>query len=144
MKIGIQLGDGSFGIVYKGEWNRSDGAPLPVAVKILKEDLVQQQAVYDDFVREVEAMQSLQHECLIRFVFPNLSTFISDVEKLVLHMNTFFVILNRLHGVVLSHRLMMVTELAPLGSLLDYLHKQCSCISICDLWQFASQVNPYI
>lgn len=66
LKIGIQLGDGSFGVVYKGEWNRADGASLPVAVKILKEDLVQQQAVYDDFVREVEAMQSLQHECLIR------------------------------------------------------------------------------
>ena len=39
---------------------------IPVAVKVLKEDLVQQQAVYDDFVREVEAMHSLQHPCLIR------------------------------------------------------------------------------
>lgn len=66
MKISIQLGDGSFGIVYKGEWNRPDGSSLPVAVKVLKEDLVQQQAVYEDFVREVEAMQSLRDECLIR------------------------------------------------------------------------------
>jgi activated CDC42 kinase 1 len=47
----------------------------------------------------------------------------------------------RLHGVVLSHPLMMVTELAPLGSLLDYLHKECSHTSICSLWQFASEVN---
>lgn len=47
----------------------------------------------------------------------------------------------RLHGVVLSHPLMMVTELAPLGSLLDYLHKECSHTSICTLWQFASQVT---
>lgn len=39
---------------------------IPVAVKVLKEDVVQQQAVYDDFVREVEAMHSLQHACLIR------------------------------------------------------------------------------
>ncbi|KAK4018367.1 hypothetical protein OUZ56_000428 [Daphnia magna] len=111
LKIGTQLGDGSFGIVHKGEWNRADGVTIPVAVKVLKEDLVQHQAVYDDFVREVEAMHSLQHPCLIR-----------------------------LHGVVLSHPLMMVTELAPLGSLLDYLHKECSHTSICTLWQFASQV----
>ncbi len=67
LKIGTQLGDGSFGIVHKGEWNRSDGVIIPVAVKVLKEDLVQHQAVYDDFVREVEAMHSLQHPCLIRY-----------------------------------------------------------------------------
>lgn len=73
MNIGIQIGDGSFGIVRKGEWNRSDGLLLPVAIKILKEDVVQQQAVYDDFVREVEAMHSLQHPCLIRFKFVHFS-----------------------------------------------------------------------
>lgn len=53
--------------MHKGEWNRSDGVTIPVAVKVLKEDLVQHQAVYDDFVREVEAMHSLQHPCLIRY-----------------------------------------------------------------------------
>lgn len=68
LKIGQQLGDGSYGIVHKGEWNRSDGVVIPVAVKVLKEDFIQQQAVYDDFVREVEAMHSLQHSCLIRYL----------------------------------------------------------------------------
>ena len=33
--------------------------------------------------------------------------------------------LNRLYGVVLTNPMMMITELAPLGSLLDYLRKQC-------------------
>lgn len=62
----MQLGDGSFGIVHKGEWTRPDGTVAAVAVKVLKEDMIQQQAVYEDFVREVEAMHSLQHNCLIR------------------------------------------------------------------------------
>jgi len=66
LKLGAQLGDGSFGIVHKGEWKRPDGSTVTVAVKVLKEDMIQQQAVYEDFVREVEAMHSLQHHCLIR------------------------------------------------------------------------------
>ena len=37
--------------------------------------------------------------------------------------------------------MMMVTELAPLGSLLDYLHKQCTHISIYTLWQYSTQVS---
>ncbi len=53
-------------MVHKGEWVRPDGTSINVAVKVLKEDKIQQQAVYDDFVREVEAMHSLQHSCLIR------------------------------------------------------------------------------
>jgi len=35
------------------------------------------------------------------------------------------VYVNRLYGVVLTNPMMMITELAPLGSLLDYLRKQC-------------------
>ena len=47
----------------------------------------------------------------------------------------------RLHGVVLSQPMMMVTELAPLGSLLDQLHKQCGRTSIHSLWQYSTQVS---
>lgn len=36
--------------------------------------------------------------------------------------------------------MMMVTELAPLGSLRDYLRKQCGHILITDLWEYALQV----
>lgn len=46
----------------------------------------------------------------------------------------------RLHGVVLGQPLMMVTELAPLGSLLEYLRKQCSQISVLILWDYALQI----
>ena len=46
---------------------------------------------------------------------------------------------SRLHGVVLSSPLMMVTELAELGSLLEYLRKQCGHTSILGLY-FLSQL----
>lgn len=36
--------------------------------------------------------------------------------------------------------MMMVTELAPLGSLRDYLRKQCGHIMITDLWEYSLQV----
>ena len=36
--------------------------------------------------------------------------------------------------------MMMITELAPLGSLRDYLRKQCQHISITTLWEYALQV----
>ena len=46
----------------------------------------------------------------------------------------------RLYGVVLSQPLMMVTELAPLGSLLDYLRKQCQQVAVTLLCEYAKQV----
>jgi len=41
---------------------------------------------------------------------------------------------------VLTQPMMMVTELAALGSLRDYLRKQCGHIMITDLWEYALQV----
>jgi serine/threonine protein kinase len=46
----------------------------------------------------------------------------------------------RLYGIVLTQPMMMVTELAALGSLRDYLRKQCGHIMITDLWDYALQV----
>ena len=45
----------------------------------------------------------------------------------------------RLYGVVLSP-MMMVTELAENGSLLDFLRKQCKCISLSLIWNFSVQI----
>lgn len=46
----------------------------------------------------------------------------------------------RLYGVVLSQPMMMVTELAALGSLLDYLRKQCQNVPVPLLCEYATQV----
>lgn len=52
----------------------------------------------------------------------------------------FFIFFYRLYGVVLSQPMMMVTELASLGALLDYLRKQCGQISVLTLCDYALQV----
>uniref|UniRef100_A0A8C7NBW6 Activated CDC42 kinase 1 n=1 Tax=Oncorhynchus kisutch TaxID=8019 RepID=A0A8C7NBW6_ONCKI len=87
-----KLGDGSFGVVKRGEWFTPAGKVLTVAVKCLKTDMLSQPEALDDFICEVNAMHSLDHQNLIR-----------------------------LYGVVLTQPMKMVTELAPLGSLLERL-----------------------
>lgn len=109
--LSVKLGDGSFGVVRRGEWTSPSGRTLPVAVKVLKADALTQPSVIEDFVSEVQAMHTLDHHNLIR-----------------------------LYGVVLSQPMMMVTELAPLGALLDYLRQQCGRISILTLCNYALQV----
>ncbi|XP_034146307.1 tyrosine kinase, non-receptor, 2b isoform X3 [Esox lucius] len=87
-----KLGDGSFGVVKRGEWFTPAGKVVEVAVKCLKTDVLSHPEALDDFICEVNAMHSLDHQNLIR-----------------------------LYGVVLTHPMKMVTELAPLGSLLERL-----------------------
>lgn len=109
--LSIKLGDGSFGVVLKGEWTSPTGRILPVAVKVLKADALNQPGIFEDFIKEVQAMHVLSHPNLIR-----------------------------LYGVVLSQPMMMVTELASLGSLLDFLRKQCQHTPVPMLCEYASQV----
>uniref|UniRef100_A0AAR2JSW7 Activated CDC42 kinase 1 n=1 Tax=Pygocentrus nattereri TaxID=42514 RepID=A0AAR2JSW7_PYGNA len=106
-----KLGDGSFGVVKRGEWQAPSGRVLNVAVKCLKNDLLDQTESLDDFIQEVNAMHSLDHQNLIR-----------------------------LYGVVLTHPMKMVTELAPLGSLLDRLRKRQGHILISVLCRYTVQI----
>lgn len=107
--LSIKLGDGSFGVVKRGEWSAPNGC-IPVAVKVLKADTLSPH-VFEDFFKEVQAMHTLDHPNLIR-----------------------------LFGVVLSQPMMMVVELAESGSLLDFLRKQCKCISLSLIWNFTVQI----
>uniref|UniRef100_A0A8C7YV96 non-specific protein-tyrosine kinase n=1 Tax=Oryzias sinensis TaxID=183150 RepID=A0A8C7YV96_9TELE len=84
---------------------------LNVAVKCLKTDMLSQPDALEDFICEVNAMHSLDHQNLIR-----------------------------LYGVVLTHPMKMVTELAPLGSLLGRLRCLQGPILISTLCQYAVQV----
>ncbi|GAA57037.1 activated CDC42 kinase 1 [Clonorchis sinensis] len=99
IQLHSRLGVGSFGIVRRADWTTPSGEVIPVAVKLLRPE-----AIIGDhfkaFLDELRAMQSLSHPNLIR-----------------------------LHGVVLSNPIMMVTELAPLGSLLLHLRAQSVCAS---------------
>nr|XP_020032091.1 activated CDC42 kinase 1 isoform X11 [Castor canadensis] len=106
-----KLGDGSFGVVRRGEWDSPAGKTVSVAVKCLKPDVLSQPEAMDDFIREVNAMHSLDHRNLIR-----------------------------LYGVVLTPPMKMVTELAPLGSLLDRLRKHQGHFLLGTLSRYAVQV----
>merc|ERR1719342_59547 len=106
-----KLGDGSFGVVCRGEWSTPSGRILPVAAKILKQSTLAEPGAFEDFVKECTAMHALDHENLVR-----------------------------LYGIVLSQPMMMIVELAPLGSLMDWMHKQCGHVSISRIWDFAIQI----
>lgn len=64
--LSIKLGDGSFGVVRRGEWTTPNGRSIPVAVKVLKADALNQPGVFEDFFKEVQAMHMLNHPNLIR------------------------------------------------------------------------------
>ncbi|XP_060920383.1 activated CDC42 kinase 1 isoform X2 [Labrus mixtus] len=105
-----RLGDGTFGVVRRGEWTGPNGRVLTVAVKCLKAGVLDSDGL-DDFIREVNAMHSLSHQNLIR-----------------------------LYGIVLTQPMKMVAELAPLGSLLDRMRKRQGHILIFSLCNYAVQV----
>lgn len=68
VNLSIKLGDGSFGVVRRGEWTTPNGRSIPVAVKVLKADALNQPGVFEDFFKEVQAMHTLNHPNLIRLV----------------------------------------------------------------------------
>lgn len=112
LTLGVKLGDGSFGVVRRGEWTNPSNVIQSVAVKVLKTDTIAQPGIIEDFFREVQAMHALDHPNLVR-----------------------------LFGVVLTHPMMMITELAERGSLLDTLRKQCKLTPISVLWEWACQIS---
>lgn len=109
-----ELGRGSFGVVFKAEWNNpSTSSTQLVAVKMLKPEVINSQlGVQADFIREVNLMYRLKHRNLIQ-----------------------------LYGVVFDDPLMMVTELAPLGSLRDILRKEAGHTPLRQLSDFSLQIS---
>ncbi|XP_067880079.1 activated CDC42 kinase 1-like isoform X1 [Heterodontus francisci] len=106
-----RLGNGSFGVVRRGEWRLPNGRILNVAVKCLRSDISNEMDAMADFLQEVNAMYVINHPHLIQ-----------------------------LYGVILSHPMKMVTELAPLGSLYDHLRGRHGVFPIHLLWLYALQV----
>lgn len=109
--LGVKLGDGSFGVVRRGDWQAPNNRVVSVAVKVLKADNITQPGIIEDFFKEVQAMHALDHPNLVR-----------------------------LHGVVLSQPMMMITELAEKGSILDMLRKNCKNTPLPVIWNWAVQV----
>ena len=105
--INKELGVGEFGVVQQGVWTNEDGDRVQVAIKCLSKQRMPSNSM--DFLKEAAMMHSIDHEHIVR-----------------------------LYGVVLdSSTLMLVTELAPLRSLLECLKESSirnsfPVISLCD------------
>ncbi|VBB26404.1 unnamed protein product [Acanthocheilonema viteae] len=89
-----QLGKGEFGSVYQAAWNNSSNIEqIQVAVKCISPEKLF--ATPLNFLQEVAVLHKMRHECVVR-----------------------------LYGVVLDTKaVMLVSELAPCGSLLECLQK---------------------
>ena len=87
-----ELGAGEFGVVQQGVWTDEDGMRHQVAVKCLSRERMQNNTL--EFMKEYDIMQSIDH--------PNVVS---------------------LYGVVVcdTAQIMLITELAPLRSLLECL-----------------------
>ncbi|KAJ7331661.1 protein kinase super [Desmophyllum pertusum] len=106
------LGNGAFGYVRRGKWMKNANTKVHVAVKCLKawNDKAFQQ-MQMEFIKEANAMSLLDHPHIIR-----------------------------LHGIVLSVPMMLVTELAPLGCLLIRLRDEPHNFTISGLSDFIVQI----
>ena len=86
-----ELGQGEFGVVQQGVWTDDEGMRHQVAVKCLSKKRMQNNTL--EFMKEYEIMQAIDHKHIVR-----------------------------LYGVILdAAQIMLITELAPLRSLLECL-----------------------
>ncbi|XP_054162412.1 tyrosine-protein kinase HTK16-like [Oppia nitens] len=92
VKTGSLIGNGEYGLVFKGVWSRASKNEISVAVKLLSQQGLHTRHLNNIFIKEVETMACLRHEYIIRLL-----------------------------GVCIGPPLMMIQELAPMGSLVDYL-----------------------
>jgi len=60
------LGEGNFGIVYKGVLTKSDGDWEQVAVKMIKDTDLMSQSAFEDMDREIGLMKRLSHENIVK------------------------------------------------------------------------------
>lgn len=111
--INKELGAGEFGVVQQGVWtNEETGERTQVAIKCLSKQRMQNNSM--EFLKEAAMMHSIDHEYIVR-----------------------------LYGVVMDiQNLMLVTELAPLRSLLECLKEPSlkESFPVISLCEFSSQI----
>lgn len=64
--VDFPLGEGNFGIVYRGVRTKSDGDWEQVAVKMIKDTDTMSQSAVDDMEREVRLMKRLSHDNIVK------------------------------------------------------------------------------
>jgi len=91
IKLTDVLGEGEFGSVYKGSYMTDSGKVQEVAVKALSKETIEPHQS-EEFLREAKVMMTLDHQCVVQLL-----------------------------GISHGPPVLMVLELVPLGSMLDYL-----------------------
>ncbi len=109
VQVGDIIGGGEFGSVYEGLYLNERGERRRVAIKVL--NTMQR----EDFIKEAELLMMLDHQCVVQLIG-------EDRELHKFHTVWYHVQLSLL-GITDKERVMMILELVPLGSLLNFLHK---------------------
>lgn len=112
ISLNKELGIGEFGVVQQGIWTNEDGERIQVAIKCLCKERMQNNNM--EFLKEAAIMHTIDHEHIVR-----------------------------LYGVALDTKsLMLVTELAPLRSLLECLKEPVlrPSFGVLSLCEFAQQI----
>ncbi|XP_052761120.1 activated Cdc42 kinase-like isoform X2 [Mya arenaria] len=120
IEITKTLGEGEFGVVQQGVWTTEEGEKVEVALKCLSRDRLENGT--QEFLKEAGLMQTIDHDHIV-------------------HM--FGVVLDK------ENSLMLVTELAPLRSLLDCLkdplkRQDFPLLRLCDFAQQISDGMAYL
>lgn len=113
LSMGVTLGRGAFGEVRKGVWvpeNIKSKAKIPVAIKTLT-NMSSGYGASKEFLDEAYIMATVQHDNLLRLL-----------------------------AVCMTDKMMLITQLMPLGSLLEYVKSKKSKIGSQQLLNWSSQI----
>lgn len=117
LRRGNVLGQGAFGIVYKGFWilegENSKTNKIPVAIKVLNDskNTSQGRNSSQEFLDEAFIMASMEHPNLLQLL-----------------------------GVCMTSEIMLVTQLMPMGCLLDFVRKNRDNIGAKELLRWSTQI----
>jgi serine/threonine protein kinase len=110
LTITKDIGRGEFGTVQQGLWKRQED-DMEIPVAVKSLDGNQRGVHQDAFIKEANVMHQINHKNIIR-----------------------------LYGIVLSTPFKLVTELAPIGSLIDLLRSVPRKVSVYQLCDFSCQI----
>lgn len=110
LSIGRQLGEGAFGNVRTGTW-KCEGGNVPVAIKTLTNTNGNISDLSKEFMNEAVIMTTVNHENLLHLL-----------------------------GICMADELMLITQLMPLGSLLEFVKKHKNEIKAHNLLKWSTQI----